>query len=292
MLTISEGEKVSDIQNLTSQVQELAQKHGFWNTWSVRLIALTLVATALYFFAQWMANRRGNELNEKQAALIRAKDNELALDLKAKDEKIAATNQETKRIETEAQTEIARLTSEAEKAREGIAAAQTEAARANEKAEAERLARAELEQAIAPRGMEQVGVSEYLKPFAGFGASIESVNDFEAKRMANQIFMALGLAEWNVSRPTTAKDDAVFFDGVSIETNVGALPREDRSMEAANVLAAQLEANAIKARRRPASDDLPINTISIKVGLRPMTYFLPKKIKDTLKGKTGKKPAE
>jgi len=41
--TISETEK---------SVQELAAKTGWSNTWSVRLVAMTVVVTALYFFAR------------------------------------------------------------------------------------------------------------------------------------------------------------------------------------------------------------------------------------------------
>src|SRR2546423_15392390 len=90
MQMVSEGDKASDIQALTSRVQELTEKHGLWNTWSVRLIAASLVATALYFFAQWMVNKRGNELSQAQAVLIHAKDQQLAADLKDKDVQISA----------------------------------------------------------------------------------------------------------------------------------------------------------------------------------------------------------
>lgn len=85
MQAISETEK---------SVQELTNAHAFWNTWSVRLVAATVIVTALYFLAQWMTNKRGNELGNTQAALIRAKDEQLARDLKEKDSQIADANRQ------------------------------------------------------------------------------------------------------------------------------------------------------------------------------------------------------
>src|SRR6266480_5039150 len=82
-----------NIEALARKVQELIQAHGFWNTWSVRLIAFSVVATALYFFAQWMTNRRGDELNKAQANLTYAKDEQLKRDLGAASQAVGETNQ-------------------------------------------------------------------------------------------------------------------------------------------------------------------------------------------------------
>jgi hypothetical protein len=103
----------TDIQILTSQVQQLDSKHSFWNAASVWFtaaiviaplvlyplalpaiwfLALSAIAPALYFFAIWMANRRGLQQNAAQAALIRAKDEQFAREKLAADEKIASAN--------------------------------------------------------------------------------------------------------------------------------------------------------------------------------------------------------
>ena len=81
-----------DISTLSSQAEELARTHSFWNSWSVIFVAVTAFAAVLYFIGQWMTNKRGNELNTTQVALIRAKDEQLTRDLKEKDGQIADAN--------------------------------------------------------------------------------------------------------------------------------------------------------------------------------------------------------
>lgn len=297
-----------DFQTLTSQLEELQNAHGFWSNLSVWLIAVSVCATAVYFFAQWMTNKRGNELSKKQATIIRTKDEQLVRDLKDKDEQMekirADAQKEIARVESDAKKYIADVDADAnrkiEEAREQanikIAEARAEAARANEQAhrleqeniklatrlEEERNSRLEMENAIAPRIMEQSKSSQNLKPFAVMQAIIETVNDFEARRTAGQIAMTLQMANWKIVGPVVVQDDFGFFEGVDIETNAGALPREDRSSEAAESLIAQLEANKIESSRHPAIN-LPINALRIKVGLKPITYFYPKEVKERLK---------
>jgi hypothetical protein len=68
-------------------------------------------------------------------------------------------------------------------------------------------------------------------------------------------------------------DSTSFFDGITIETNVGARPKDDHSIEAADALVAVLTKNNIDANRMPSMDNLPINTIKLRIGLKPMTHF-------------------
>jgi hypothetical protein len=151
--------------------------------------------------------------------------------------------------------------------------------------EQEKISRLEMEQAIAPRIMEQGESSRKLKAFSGIQVIIECVNDFEARRTAGQIACTLEMANWKLIKPypKVVPNDADFFDGVDIERNVGALPKEDRSSEATNLLIEQLDDNKIQAMYHPASPNLPINTIRVKVGLKPITYFSNKKIDEIRK---------
>ncbi|MCA1565376.1 MAG: hypothetical protein LC803_07030 [Acidobacteria bacterium] len=101
--TLIRSERVDD---LTAQVQSLERKHGFWESAEVWLtaiavsvplvlypfaiaplffVALSAIAPAMVFAAIWMIKRRGKEVNALQAALIRAKDEQLAHELKDKE---------------------------------------------------------------------------------------------------------------------------------------------------------------------------------------------------------------
>jgi len=112
---------VLDVPTLTTQAQEIARAHGFWNTWSVIFVAVTALAAVLYFIGQWMTNTRGKELSTVQADLIRAKDDELARNLKDKDLQVKRVEAEGRenvaRVKAEADEKIAGLTAEAERAR-------------------------------------------------------------------------------------------------------------------------------------------------------------------------------
>jgi hypothetical protein len=84
----SEAE-VSDIQSLTTRVQELSQGVDWWNTtmiWALIFAALAAVAVVL---TTRVALVRAKQLGDAQGALIRAKDAQLAVDLRTKDEKIS-----------------------------------------------------------------------------------------------------------------------------------------------------------------------------------------------------------
>jgi soluble cytochrome b562 len=249
-----------------------------------------------------VSTRKANEL-------IRAKDAQLALDLTAKDEQIARTYREAKRIETDADEKIAATNKEAIRieieANKKIVEARARADEANAQAqnailaheelrkqnlatesrlEEERRARLEMEEAIAPRLMEQSKSSQNLKPFAGMRALIECVNDFEARRTAGQIALTLQMAGWTLNPYPfrVGVDESGFFDGVDVVSNTGPRAEGDRSGEAAEVLVEQLKASKIQARRFPTIN-LPFNTLRIRVGLRPITYFWPKEIKDRIK---------
>jgi len=307
----SEGVNMQDIQALTSQVEQLASRHGFWNDISIWFIAASVLATAMYFFAQWMTNKRGNELNAAQGALIRAKDEQLTRDLKEKDDQIAGTYKEAMRIEaeanrqiadtkTEAQKEIARLTAESDKSREGIAIAQAQAATANEKAEAERLTRTNLEETLAPRrvNMTTETIAE-LKLFAGTKAFIVLIDDAEARRVSDGIRVMLQRANWEILGITTT--DQHVFDGVRIETKrLMPFDSDNPPQPAAKILSYQLKDCKIDVAylskdnyfpneqyaflsQRIGRPELPDDTVFIEIGMKPEPYFTHKFLNEWVK---------
>ena len=276
---------MSNIQTLSVKIQQLDSSQSLWLNISYWLCASAAVITLLYVIATWVVNKKSNDLKNAQTELIRAKDQQLAKDLKDKDLQIATTQQETKRIETEAQSKIATLNKEAENAKAGIATAHASAAKANEqterlkteaieaslKLEKEKTKRLELEQAVSPRIMEQYKSSEALKAFTGITAIITNIPDIESQRMAGQLAATLNMAGWKIQfSPYNPKD--IYPDGVIIETNVGAIPKEDISSKAADLLLIQLQNNKIDSRTMPARG-LPADTLVVKVGFKPYTFF-------------------
>lgn len=167
--TTSGDENMSDITSLAQQVQQFSSSYDWWASASQWFIGFTALATILYFVASYKALRSASELNDAQAVLNKAKDEQLATNLKDKDVQIGETtkkageaneraekakrdaekanegiananleitkaNNEAIRIEAEAKEKIAKLNAEAEKAREGIAIAKDNAAQANNEA--------------------------------------------------------------------------------------------------------------------------------------------------------------
>lgn len=137
--------------------------------------------------------------------------------------------------------------------------------------EKEKTTRLELEQAVAPRIMEQYKSSEALKKIPGVTAIITNIPDIESQRMAGQLAATLSMAGWKYKFVPYNPSD-IYPDGVVIEKNVGAIPEDDLSPQATEILLEQLKNNKIESRYMPARD-LPPNTIVIKVGFKPYTFF-------------------
>jgi hypothetical protein len=142
--------------------------------------------------------------------------------------------------------------------------------------EKERTKRLELEQAVAPRIMEQQHSSTALKQLKNVSAIISSINDIESKRTAGQINATLQMAGWRTKIvPYDPKE--IYQDGVVVERNVGRLPKDDNSGKAADELVNQLKKSKIESHRMPARK-LPKNTIFVKVGFKPYVYFSDKMV--------------
>ena len=272
----SERENVSEIQSLTVRANELQGAFDFWNTGYVWLVGLTVFLALVVFFTQFMSIKKGKELVKAQSELLQAKDEQLARDLQGKEIKIT----ETKAIAATAHKQAAEAEARAAEANEGLAKAHenTEALRKQNlelesKVEKERSGRLEMETVIAPRTMEQRQTAKQLERFSGISVIVESLAESEPWRTAGQIAWTVNNAKWNVL-PGMQRflDTTGFFDGVAVEANVGARPQEDRASEAADALVKVLTINNIQANRRPTIN-LPLNTIRIRVGLKPAGYF-------------------
>lgn len=270
----SERENVSEIQSLTVRANELQKAFDFWNTGYVWLVGFTVFFAIVVFFTQFMSIRKGKELVNAQSELLRAKDEQLAKDLQGKEIKIT----EAKTAAATAHERAAEAEARAAEANKGLAKAHenTEKLRKQNlglesKVEKERSSRMELEQAVSPRIMEQYKSSEALKVLTGVTAIITNTPDLESQRMAGQLAATLNMAGWKIKfSPYNPKD--IYPDGVVIETNVGAILKEDVSSKAAELLLTQLKTNKIESRTMPATG-LPPNTMLIKVGFKPYTFF-------------------
>jgi hypothetical protein len=120
----------------------------------------------------------------------------------------------------------------------------------------------------------------------GVQVILETLPEEEPREAAGSIMAALQVAGWKFISVDASGGNRVFFEGVDIVADVSSWMRAgDRSLDAAEALEDFLNKNNIKAMRHPAvsRDNLPPNTIKIKVGQKPMTYFLPQEWKDTLK---------
>lgn len=276
--TMSERDNMQNIDYLTSQVGQLNTWFTFWNNWSTVFVIATIVAGGLLYFTQYKANKTAILLGKAKDVLSEFNNKVQALEI----EKVREDAKERiTHVKTEADKEIALLNSKTANANEAIAKANENAEELRKqnlelesRLEKERTGRIEMEAAIAPRVMEQRQSAKEIEQFQGISVIIESLAESEPWRTAGQIAYILDKAKWNVLPGMKRFLDAtMFFDGVTIETNVGARPREDRSSKAADALVAVLIKNNIQSHRMPSIDVLPLNTIKIRVGLKPAGYF-------------------
>jgi hypothetical protein len=153
---------------------------------------------------------------------------------------------------------------------------------AAQRLEAEKRTRLEMEDAIGPRLLEQQRSSEALKAFAGTKVTLECISDFDARRTAGQLAVVFQMAGWKLDGPWLAEpeDESKFFDGIIVQMGVGAdIPRP-----AAESIIMQLSASKIFARMEQL-DRLPTDVVVVKVGLRPIPYFVNKRYVETLPDK-------
>jgi len=261
-------------------------------------------------FFSLIASRKNTALQTAQAELDRAKDSQLASDLKDKDLQIAETKNEGKRIEIDAKNRAAEIEANANKkiaetkaeADVKIAEAAKDANTANAQAqkallaqeqlreqnlatearlESERNTRLELEESLEPRVLESHELVEArFRKLAGASFMIQCSPDFEPRRLAGQIRSVLKVAGWNDIG--TAWVDEV--DGVRVEAMENTDKGNLAAATAGSELVSYLNANGVDAdpsgRLRIAEYDLNkptiLNTdikIKIRIGQKPNEYF-------------------
>jgi hypothetical protein len=88
--SMSEGENVSEIQSLTSQVEQLSNAADFWNKAMLWALVVAAIAAVVIVVTTRLAITRAKQLSIAQDNLNRAKDRLLASDLKLKDVAIAS----------------------------------------------------------------------------------------------------------------------------------------------------------------------------------------------------------
>jgi hypothetical protein len=162
------------------------------------------------------------------------------------------------------------------------------------KLEDERKTRLELEKSLAPRVLvirsDAQGRTNLdgMTPFAGIQAIIEYLPDPEVARTAQQIASAVVRTGWKVVGIVPKPDmNASFFDGVKVTPYAKRGPdmptrEEDKQgkwcLAAASSLVEVLRESGWQATIFPAGkDELPFNTVKIRVGLKPNPYFSPVK---------------
>lgn len=238
--TMSEGEKVPDIQALASRMQSLNQSVEWWNAaiiWALIFAAFAAIAVVV---TTRIALMRAKQLADTQAELIQAKDNQLASDLKDKDLKIAEAGEK--------------------------------AAKATERAAQAELELAKFKQPRTLTQEQQERIVFKLKAFPSQRFAAYVFSDQEAIDLANTIGHILDRAQWVVQRPDS--DIAIGKLGMSVLTGVWveiAPSRAEKLRAAAERLSSALSAEGIlcktvEALQREKSPD----TIHIVIGKKPM----------------------
>ncbi len=243
----SKGENVPEMESLISRVNDLQRSLDFWSTGNVWFVAATVMVAAALFFTQFMSVRRAKDLSRAQSELSEAKERQLVVDLKEKDERIS-------------------------EAGEKASAADQRAAEANERAaqlemKAEKLHKEniDLEASLSPRIFkDQGGAARNLAVFTPVNAVIEYFPDFECRRTAGQIAGTLAMARWRFKLPIENPDEAFFSEGVTVGINAAGseamAPDIRRAAAAVDVLIVELNKTGIKAGSMPFVVELPKRT--------------------------------
>jgi hypothetical protein len=220
----SEGESVSEIQALTIRTRDLYQSLDFWNTAMVWALVFAAVAATAVVVTTRFALTRSKQLAAAQDELIRAKDAQLALDLKEKDVKIAQAGRD--------------------------------AAEANRIAEHERLARLQLEARLADRTLTAAQQARIASRLRGFGPQTIDVivvgTTPEVSRITDAIVAAIRQAGWAVGNVGSPLAGAAA--GVLIGTRKGS-PKE--VLAAADSLVAALVDTGIVSGPIPPYEESP-----------------------------------
>ncbi len=252
----SKDENVSEIQSLTADAQRLGDSVQFWTVLSLIFVIGTAIAAVGYGVTSLILSKRQKLLSVAQSQMIKAKDEQLVRDLKAKDVEI-------------------------EKAK-GAAGKANERAGQLEKEAAELTANnLRLEAAIAPRRLSprQQHDLASLTTFSNRKVGIKSyANDVEGLVVASQIFDALSKAGISIedNRLTMQPAGSISF-GISVEGTDETLVEELRRILSSEGNLAGASTVSLSQSRGGVSVSVAFGAIrgapvaaSIVVGVKPI----------------------
>jgi hypothetical protein len=193
-----EVESVSEIQALTTRANELNGSVGWWNSAMIRALVFAAVAAIAVVLTTRVALARAKQLGDVQEALIRAKDAQLAFDLRAKDEKISGLDLDS----AKAKQDLAGIQKAAADAKSAQQRVETDLEKQREKTANAEKALLELQARLADRVLtkaQQDSVTNQLKQWAGIDVDVMVWGDSaEIEIVSQQIIQALMAAGWHL----------------------------------------------------------------------------------------------
>jgi hypothetical protein len=162
-----EDGSMDEIQSLTSRVQQLGNAVDFWNRWMLWGLVFAALAAIWIGLTTRLTIVRSKQLAVVQASLDKAKEGQLALELKEKDRQIAE-------VKSESDQKTAGLQARAREADARIAESQRGSAEANERAK----------KAQASLSLAEQHSAEANAKAEGFRLDIAKANESAAKAQA------------------------------------------------------------------------------------------------------------
>jgi len=201
--TLSEEERVPEIEALAAKVAQLSASADFWNRAMLWALAGAAVAAIFIVITTRLAIVRTSQASDVQAELEKAKHNQVALELKNKDVKISDLNRD------------------AELLRQSNLTLQTHLAVLQQQSEARRLT-----------GDQKVNLVRLLlsPPNTEAVAIVSPIADGEANDLADDLDSVFKAAHWNTARIANRITNNFGLSVVTVEGT--ALPREKRVSDA------------------------------------------------------------
>lgn len=260
-----------EVSAVQSRVRSLDCSSTTWNNRAIGIVLVGAMVGMAIVGLQVKAYFVSNSLKLANDDLIAAKDRLLKAELQAKDEAISEANEKAAtatKLGGDAMVRAGTLEVAA-------ASLKSQNLAIEKKLETERSTRLELEKSLAPRVIR--GNADVLKPYAGVNVIIESSPDAEPRKLANSIALTLDtFSGWTITSISVVSGLGPGFDtGVSVETISGS--KELLSTEAGQTLIVFLNETGIQALDffTSITPDIPPNTVKVRVGLNPMSYFEP-----------------
>lgn len=293
----SDSAAMEAIEALKQRADALGDSADFWGNWSQGFgVAIALLTLALAAVGM-LAYSRSREQSQVQDELIKAKDEHLARELKAKDVSIAAAGKAAELAHESAATANARAEAsalEAAKANEGLAKANLEIENRKQEnlkllqdIENEKHGGAQMLAAMSPRHIQwSEWAGTYLEPLKKLKNQkviIEYIPEGEPRRAAVSLAQELRTAGWDVEGPNE-NADLWFHAGVRVEQyikqNMGNITDySERQKESEALMASSRAARSLiaflKHRRWQEvnngghDDKLPLGAIRVQIGTKP-----------------------